>query len=57
VRESQQLRAACYEFDPQQPLSFAYLDRHLPTVHRRLLQAGIRLAGKLNSIFGAPNPQ
>ena len=49
--ESMALRGGCYEFDPKRPLGYSYVDRHLPTVKLRLLEAGIRLAGKLDSIF------
>ncbi len=52
VRESMELRDACYELDPKAQAGFRYLNRHLPTVHLRLAQAGVRLAGVLNSIFG-----
>jgi hypothetical protein len=51
VRESMDLRGYVYEFDPAKPLGYPYAARHVPTVKRRLLQAGIRLAGKLNEIF------
>lgn len=51
VRESMDLRGYLYEFDAAKALGFPYAARHVPTVKRRLLQAGIRLAGKLNEIF------
>jgi hypothetical protein len=53
ARESQELRAACYEMGDRK-LSFRYVHDHWPTVQRRLLQAGVRLAGKLNRILGTP---
>jgi hypothetical protein len=33
-------------------LDYKYVPAHLPTVEQRLLQAGIRLAGVLNTVFG-----
>ena len=51
--ESKQLRDLCYPASDHR-LSFPYLHDHWPTVERRLLQAGIRLAGELNRLLGAP---
>jgi hypothetical protein len=51
ANESRRLSERCYDFDQSQPLAFSYLTAHLPLVKQRLLQAGIRLAGKLNAIF------
>lgn len=45
--ESQALRAEVYELGNGGVLGDEYLRRQLPTVERRLLQAGIRLAGLL----------
>ncbi len=56
ARESMELRAACYELESGNRAGYGYLNRHLPTVYRRLAQAGVRLAGLLNSIF-APDPE
>ena len=53
ARESQDLRAACYEMGDRK-LSFRYVHDHWPTVQRRLLQAGVRLAGELNRLLGTP---
>lgn len=53
ARESQQLRSACYELGDGK-LSFRYVHDQWPTVQRRLLQAGVRLAGELNRILGGP---
>ena len=47
ARESQQLRGACYELGDRK-LGYRYLHDHWPTVQRRLVQAGVRLAGELN---------
>ncbi|HSB60521.1 MAG TPA: S1/P1 nuclease, partial [Vicinamibacteria bacterium] len=51
--QSQQLRGACYEMGDRR-LSYRYFHDHWPTVERRLLQAGVRLAGELNRLLGAP---
>jgi hypothetical protein len=53
ARESQQLRGACYEFGDRK-LSYRYVHDHWPTVQRRLVQAGVRLAGELNRLLGTP---
>jgi hypothetical protein len=53
ARESQQLRDACYQLGDRK-LSFRYIHDHWPTVQRRLLQAGVRLAGELNRLLGTP---
>ena len=55
IAESIAYRAAAYEVGNGE-LGYAYTFRHLPMVERRLLQAGIRLAGLLNGIFAAPLP-
>lgn len=34
-------------------LSFRYIHDHWPTAQRRLLEAGVRLAGELNRLLGA----
>jgi hypothetical protein len=52
MQESYKLRDRCYEFKPELPLSYEYVHRSLPIVRQRLLQAGVRLAGTLNAIFG-----
>lgn len=51
ARESQQLRGACYELGDHK-LSYRYIHDHWPTVQRRLLQGGLRLAGVLNRVLG-----
>jgi hypothetical protein len=53
ARESQALRAACYELGDRR-LSVRYVHDHWPTVQRRLLQAGVRLAGQVNRLLGTP---
>ncbi|HET7291652.1 MAG TPA: S1/P1 nuclease [Vicinamibacteria bacterium] len=52
ARESQALRGACYELGDRR-LSYGYAHEHWPTVARRVLQAGVRLAGELNRLLGA----
>ncbi len=61
VEESLALRQQCYDLGPWEgpagtppSLSWEYSYQHLPLVHRRLLQAGVRLAGALNDIFEPP---
>jgi hypothetical protein len=52
ARESQRLRDGCYQVGDRR-LSFRYVHDHWPTVQRRVLQAGVRLAGELNRLLGA----
>jgi len=65
VRESFCLRPVVYDFGPDAPahagalpdLGYRYAYRKLPVVEERLLQAGVRLAGRLDAIFaGLPAP-
>jgi hypothetical protein len=53
ARESQELRAAYYTIGDRR-LSFRYMHDHWLTVERRLVQAGVRLAGELNRLLGTP---
>jgi S1/P1 Nuclease len=53
ARESQDLRAAYYAIGDRR-LSYRYLHDHWLTVERRLVQAGVRLAGELNRLLGTP---
>ena len=55
VRESKDLRARVYQIGDGK-LSFQYAYQNMPTVKRRLLQAGVRLAGLLNSIYASSEP-
>jgi len=55
VAESMALRQQVYDVGDRR-LSWRYRYRNLPTVERRLLQAGIRLAGLLNAVFAPPPP-
>ncbi len=58
VAESKALRDFVYDFGPDNEgeetprLGYGYAYRATPVVRQRLLQAGIRLAGLLNDIFG-----
>ncbi len=54
ANESYALRESVYAIGDGQ-LEYDYVYAHLPVVKRRLLQAGVRLAGVLNSIFAAPH--
>lgn len=65
VRESFCARPEVYDFSAEAPvgpgedpqLGYRYAYRKMPLVERRLLQAGIRLAGRLDAIFaGMPPP-
>ena len=65
VRESFCLRPVVYDFGTQAPadlgavpdLGYAYVFHKTPVIEERLLQAGIRLAGRLDAIFaGLPAP-
>jgi hypothetical protein len=53
ARESQQLRAACYDLGDRK-LSYRYAHDHWSVVQTRLLQAGVRLAGELNRLLREP---
>ena len=53
ARESQELRGACYAMGDRR-LSYLYVHDHWPTVQRRLVQAGVRLAGELNRLLDCP---
>jgi nuclease S1 len=55
VRESQEVRARVYDIGDGK-LSFTYQYLNIPLVKRRVLQAGIRLAGLLDAIFAEPGP-
>ena len=52
VREAMSLRHQVYDIGDGQ-LSYAYSYKQMPTVKERLLRAGVRLAGLLNTIFAA----
>lgn len=50
--ESMQWRTKCYDFGDYTNLKYKYIYRHISTVELRLEQAGVRLAGILNDIYG-----
>lgn len=54
ARESFGHRAQVYDLGGTSKLSWEYSYRNLPLVKRRLLQAGVRLAGLLDRVFAAP---
>jgi nuclease S1 len=55
VRESKAARDRIYKIGDGK-LGYQYAFDHMPLIKRRLLQAGVRLAGLLNSIFAQPGP-
>lgn len=52
AKESKQLRAQVYNLSELSKLSYDYNYKNINTLNQRMQQAGIRLAGKLNAIFG-----
>lgn len=52
VSESMALRDQVYDFPEDKKLSYQYLYKNWDTVQLRLHQAGVRLAGVLNKIYG-----
>jgi hypothetical protein len=56
VKESKALRAKVYTLPADNKLGNDYIYVNLPTVKQRLLQAGVRLAAMLNSVFAQPGP-
>lgn len=55
VRESKAVRERVYKIGDGN-LSYQYAFDNMPLVKQRLLQAGVRLAGLLNSIFSQASP-
>jgi hypothetical protein len=55
VQESADVRARVYDIGDGK-LSYTYQYQNIPLIKRRLLQAGVRLAGLLNSIFAETGP-
>ena len=53
ARESHALRPGIYDIGDGD-ISWDYLEAHWATVEKRILQAGIRLAGLLNELLGTP---
>ncbi len=52
IYESRDLRSQVYDFPSNQRLSWGYIYDNIGTVDRRLAEAGVRLAGILNAIYG-----
>ncbi|WP_158829123.1 S1/P1 nuclease [Mucilaginibacter lacusdianchii] len=53
IWESYQISSKLYtEVKPGQTIDEAYYQKYLPVIHQRVAQAGIRLAGELNQLFG-----
>jgi len=52
ARESKDLRAKAYIIPNDKKLSYHYIYENIEIVNLRLLQAGVRLAGILNEIYG-----
>jgi len=55
VKESMAVRARVYAIGDKK-LGYLYAYQNGPLVARRLLQAGVRLAGVLNALFDSPGP-
>jgi hypothetical protein len=55
VRESMEVRARVYAIGNAK-LEYLYAYQNAPLVKRRLLQAGVRLAGRLNALFEPAGP-
>jgi hypothetical protein len=51
IGESQALRPLVYRLPEDKKLNYLYAFERWPTIQERLLQAGVRLAGRLNAIF------
>lgn len=52
LEESKSYRTSIYNIPENESLSYKYVHDHIGEVNQRLLQAGIRLAGILNEIYG-----
>lgn len=52
MEESVSYRGSIYDFPEDKKLSYKYVHDHIHQVNLRLLQAGVRLAGILNQIYG-----
>ena len=53
VAESTSYREGIYDLPENKKINYRYVYDHIATVNQRLLQAGVRLAGLLNQIYGA----
>lgn len=52
ARESMSYRSQVYDIPENGKLGYAYMYENYNTIEKRLLQAGVRLAGLLNKIYG-----
>jgi len=52
AEESRSYRDVVYDLPEDKVIGWEYRNRALPIVEKRLLQAGVRMAGVLNSIYG-----
>ncbi len=52
ARESMMLRDQVYDLPEDNDINYEYMYHNFDTVEKRLLQAGVRLAGVLNDIYG-----
>ncbi len=52
ARESKNLRTKAYDIPEDKKLSYRYVYENIDVINLRLLQAGVRLAGLLNEIYG-----
>lgn len=51
ARESMELRKQVYDLPEDKSINYEYMYHNFDTVEKRLLQAGVRLAGLLNNIY------
>lgn len=52
ILESKEYRDQCYDLPENKKINYRYVYDNIELVNQRLLQAGIRLAGVLNKIYG-----
>ncbi|MDZ7717053.1 MAG: S1/P1 nuclease [Balneolaceae bacterium] len=52
ARESMELRDEVYDLPSTNDINYEYMYHKYPIIEKRLLQAGVRLAGVLNEIYG-----
>jgi hypothetical protein len=55
AHESQAIRMDIYPPSDATSLGYSYNYDHIETLNKRLLQAGIRLAGILNELYAKPS--
>lgn len=52
ARESMELREQVYDLPEDNEINYKYMYHNFDTVEKRLMQAGVRLAGVINEIYG-----